>query len=284
MALHPDIAARLIQITDADDPRVADYGDIRERDRIGGGGFIAEGTVVLDHLLKSARFRPTSLFVLNSRLDGIAGRLAQVPADVPVYVTDRAVMDEVAGFAIHRGVLAHGVEREASGEEAEREETGGLADLLLAARRHGGPLVVAVGLANHDNVGAIFRNAAAFGASGVVLDATSCHPLYRKAIRVSVGTTLTLPWHHGAAIEAIVPALEVSGHHPVALSPRGTSDLSGFVPRPGIALLLGSEGRGLPEALMERCETVRIAMAPGIDSLNVATSAAIVLSRLYSAA
>ncbi|ORE97774.1 RNA methyltransferase [Aurantimonas sp. 22II-16-19i] len=284
MALTPDIAARLIQITDADDPRVADYGDIRERDRIGGGGFIAEGTVVLDHLMKSARFRPTSLFVLKSRVEGIAERLARVPGDVPVYVTDRAVMDEVAGFAIHRGVLAHGVEREASGEEAERDETGGLADLLHAAHRHGGPLVVAVGLANHDNVGAIFRNAAAFGASGVVLDATSCHPLYRKAIRVSVGTALTLPWHHGSASEAIVAALEVSGHHKVALSPRGRIDLAQFAPRPGIALLLGSEGRGLPEALLERCETVRIAMAPGIDSLNVATSAAIVLSRLYSAA
>ena len=284
MTNRPDITTRLTEITDAADPRVADYGDIRERDRVRGGGFIAEGTVVLDHLLKSDRFRPTSLFVLESRIAGLADRLALVPATIPIYVTGRAVMDEIAGFAIHRGVLAHAIDRAADQSLIPSEAASGLDDFVRQARRHGGPLVVAIGLANHDNVGAIFRNASAFGASGFVLDETSCHPLYRKAIRVSVGTALTLPWHHGASLDTITGALERSGHRMVALSPRGDREIADLDLREGVALLLGSEGPGLPERVLGRCETVRIAMAPGIDSLNVATSAAIVLSRLYSAA
>lgn len=288
MTLSPDLAARLVDIDAAADPRIADYRDIRERDLVGRGGFIAEGTVVLDHLLRSQRFRPTSLFLLKNRVAGIADRLALVPHDVPIFVADRAVMDLVAGFAIHRGVLAHAVDRLAGRTEDERAngrgDVAGLADFLAGSRRAGAPLVVAIGLANHDNVGALFRNAAAFGASGVVLDGASCHPLYRKAIRVSVGTALTLPFHHGADIPAIRQGLERSGHRPLALSPRGDTDLADVKPGEGLALLLGSEGPGLPAALLQQAETVRIAMAPGIDSLNVATSAAIVLSRLYSAA
>ncbi|NDW06255.1 TrmH family RNA methyltransferase [Jiella pacifica] len=288
MTLAPDLAARLVDIDDAADPRIADYLDIRERDLVARSGFIAEGTVVLDHLLRSERFRPTSLFLLKSRVAGIADRLALVPHDVPIFAAERAVMDTVAGFAIHRGVLAHAVDRNARQRAGESAKDGGetaeLAEFLARSRRAGAPLVVAIGLANHDNVGALFRNAAAFGASGLLLDGASCHPLYRKAIRVSVGTALTLPFHHGADVQAIWKALERSGHRPIALSPRGTVDLAELKPGEGLALLLGSEGRGLPESLLAQTETARIAMAPGIDSLNVATSAAIVLSRLYSAA
>ena len=284
MTSSADIAARLTLITEADDPRIADYADIRERDRIAGGGFIAEGTVVLDHLLTSTRFRPTSLFILTNRVEGIAERLAGVPNDVPIYVADRRVMDAVAGFAIHRGVLAHATRRNEVDKSAADPSREGVAAFLQGMASARGPLAVAIGLANHDNVGALFRNAAAFGASGVVLDATSCHPLYRKAIRVSVGTALTLPWHHGASTEAIVAALEQSGHHLLALSPRGATEVSALRPCDKMAILIGSEGPGLPDGILNRCETVRIAMAPEIDSLNVATSAAIVLQRLYSAA
>lgn len=286
MTLAPDIADRLVTIHDPSDPRVADYADIRDRDRIRQGGFIAEGTVVLDHLLRSGRFRPTSLFLLKNRVAGIAERLALVPANVPIFVAERAVMDKVAGFAIHRGVLAHAVAgAEGPTVTGRADDAGGELDgFLEESRRSGGPLVVAVGLSNHDNVGALFRNAAAFGASGLVLNDECCHPLYRKAIRVSVGTALTLPWHHGADIETIWRALERSGHHPLALTPRGETDLAALKPRKGLALLLGSEGEGLPEKILARSQTLRIAMAPGIDSLNVATSAAIVLSRLHSAA
>ncbi|MCE7028994.1 TrmH family RNA methyltransferase [Jiella avicenniae] len=288
MTLPPALAARLVRIDDAADIRIADYRDIRDRDLVARGGFIAEGTVVLDHLLRSGRFRPTSLFLLKSRVAGLAGRLALVPDDVPIFVAEGPVMDRAAGFAIHRGVLAHAVDRTAGRIEGDLAKFGGEADglseFLARSRRAGGPLVVAIGLANHDNVGALFRNAAAFGASGLVLDGASCHPLYRKAIRVSVGTALTLPFHHGADVEAIWRGLEHSGHRPLALSPRGETDLAAVKPGDGLALCLGSEGTGLPEELLARAETVRIPMAPGIDSLNVATTAAIVLSRLYSAA
>ncbi|MBO0905542.1 TrmH family RNA methyltransferase [Jiella sonneratiae] len=292
MPVSPSLAARIVGIADPGDPRVADYRDIRDRDLVARGGFIAEGTVVLDHLLRSTRFRPTSLFLLKSRVAGLDARLSRVPPDVPIYVAERPVMDQVAGFAVHRGVLAHAMDRRAgdapggTGADTDRDagEPRDLQGFLESSRRKGGPLVVAIGLANHDNVGAIFRNAAAFGASGVVLDATSCHPLYRKAIRVAVGTSLTLPFHHGAPADAIVERLEASGHHPLALSPRGRRRLAEMTGKPGLALVLGSEGGGLPERLMRRAETVRIEMAPGIDSLNVATAAAIVLARLYSAA
>ncbi|MBO0664308.1 RNA methyltransferase [Jiella sp. MQZ9-1] len=278
MSLAPALAARLIEITDPADPRIADFRDIRERDRIRAGGFIAEGTVVLDHLLVSPRFRATALFILKNRVEGIAERLAKVDGAVPIFVAERTVMDHIAGFAIHRGVLAHAVE--ATPQLAPSDA--GLDAFVTAAGKTRRPLLVAVGLANHDNVGAIFRNATAFGAAGIVLDATSCHPLYRKALRVGVGSALTLPWHHGGSGEAIVAALERSGHQPIALSPRGAVELTALSFRGVPALILGSEGPGLPPALLARAEMVRIAMAPGIDSLNVATSAAIVLSWLFS--
>ncbi|MBP0617235.1 TrmH family RNA methyltransferase [Jiella mangrovi] len=275
--LPRDLAARLITIETVADPRIAGYRNIRERDLVRQGGFIAEGTVVLDHLLVSGRFAATSLFILRNRVEGIADRLALVPEDVPIYVAENAVMDAIAGFAVHRGVLAHASERATDTDRT-------LAGFLDDAPKGGGPLVVAIGLANHDNVGALFRNAAAFGASGVVLDGASCHPLYRKAIRVSVGTALTLPWHHGAMASDIADALERSGHLPIALSPKGEMQLTELTKGERLALIVGSEGRGLPDALLRRCRTVRIEMAPGIDSLNVATSAAIVLAKLYSAA
>lgn len=268
-----------ITIDDADDPRIAVFRDIRERDLTRRNGFIAEGTVVLDQLLKSRRFRPTSLFILQNRLAGLQPILARLPKGVPVYVAGRSVMDKIAGFAMNRGVLAHG-------EPVTTEEGGPGAELrqLLAAAEPRAPLVVGIGLSNHDNVGAIFRNAAAFGAAGVALDETSCHPLYRKALRVSVGTALTLPFVRGGDGGEILDHLVEAGYMPLALSPRGETTVATFEPRERLALVLGTEGRGLPEPLMRRARTLRIPIAPEVDSLNVATAAAIVLARLYSAA
>ncbi|HEX2020078.1 MAG TPA: RNA methyltransferase [Aurantimonas sp.] len=261
-------------IDDADDPRIEPFRDVRERDLVGRSGFIAEGAVVLDQLLRADRFRPTALLILANRLQGLRSRIAALPADVPVYVAERAVFDRIAGFPVNRGVLAHGA--------AGRPFTP--SDILQRALATGGPVVVGVEIANHDNLGAIFRNAAAFGAAGVLLDETSCHPLYRKALRVSVGTSLTLPWHRGGTGEAIVGECEAAGLRVLALSPSGRLPLREIEPEGRSALLLGAEGRGLPEALMRRAETVRIEMRPEIDSLNVATAAAIVLHALYSAA
>ncbi|MEX6505261.1 TrmH family RNA methyltransferase [Jiella sp. M17.18] len=263
------------KIDDPADPRVEPFRNVRERDLVGRRGFIAEGKVVLDHLLAARRFRPTALLVLENRMAGLADRLARLPDRVPVHVASRAVFDEIAGFPVHRGILAHA-------EDCEAEGDGGA--LIASAHAAGQPLVVCVGIANHDNVGAIFRNAAAFGAGAVLLDGTSCHPLYRKALRVSVGAVLTVPWHFGRSAGEILRDVSAAGYQPFALTPAGEIE-AGALPRDRpAALFLGTEGNGLPVELMERMRTVRIAMQPGLDSLNVATAAAIVLHGLYSAA
>jgi tRNA G18 (ribose-2'-O)-methylase SpoU len=137
-----------------------------------------------------------------------------------------------------------------------------------------------VGIANHDNMGGLFRNAAAFGADAVVLDAGCCDPLYRKAIRVSVGAALTTPFARGGEAPDLVAALETAGFSVVALSPSGATLLSEFEPAPRTAVLFGAEGPGLPASVMARARTVRIEMAGGFDSLNVATASGIVLHRL----
>ncbi len=265
-----------IPIERPDDPRIAVFRDIRERDLAGRSGFIAEGAVVLDLLLASKRFRPTALLILRNRLAGVAERLKSLAEAVPVYVADRDCFDQIAGFPVHRGILAHG-------EAVEDLPLAG--ELLEAVRGSRKTIVVAVGIANHDNLGAIFRNAAALDAGAVLLDATSCHPLYRKALRVSVGSILTVPWARGGTAVELVETTLANGYRPIALSPSGTDGLETLVvcdvSRP-VALFLGAEGPGLPEDVMARMARIRIEMAPGLDSLNVATSAAIVLHWLYA--
>jgi tRNA G18 (ribose-2'-O)-methylase SpoU len=265
---------RTTRITNSADPRIAAFRDVRERDLVGRDGFIAEGSVVIEQLIAARRFAPTSLLVLENRLAGLEAILGRLPPSVPVHVTTRAVFDEIAGFPVHRGVLAHGELRLPDAEEDD-----------LALRRlaqQGGCVVVAVGIANHDNIGAIFRNAAAFGVGMVLVDASSCDPLYRKAIRVSVGSVFTVPYRRVASGGGAAAQLKAAGFRCVALSPSGTV-AAAHLSRPGAtALFLGAEGEGLPVELMAEMETVRIDMAPGFDSLNVATAAAIALHRIYS--
>lgn len=259
------------QIGDPGDPRVSAYRDIRERDLVGREGrFIVEGKVVLGALLSAGRFPVESILVLENRLPGLAGMLSQVPAGVPVYVASAGVMNAVAGFHIHRGILALGRRRPPESVEA----------VLAASPSDSALVVVLIGIANHDNVGAIFRNAAAFEADAVLLDSTSCDPLYRKATRVSVGATLKVPFAAGQSTEDLLDALDRHGFTPIALSPRGAQDIRTMERPRRSALFLGTEGDGLPHALMDRMRTARIAMAPGFDSLNVATAAAIALHEL----
>ena len=269
-----DLDDRVIRIADPADPRIGVFRDVRERDLVGRQGFIAEGTVVIGQLIAAARFAPTSLLVLENRLAGLEPLLAGLPADVPIYVADRATFDGIAGFPVHRGVLAHGEMRVPDASEDDRA----LRQLAAA----GGCVVVAVGIANHDNIGAIFRNAAAFGVGMVLVDETSCDPLYRKAIRVSVGSVFTVPYRRVSSGADALAQLTAAGFQCLALSPAGDADVAGLE-RPGpVALFLGAEGEGLSPRLMAGMRTVRIAMAPGFDSLNVATNAAIVLHRIYS--
>jgi tRNA G18 (ribose-2'-O)-methylase SpoU len=256
-----------IRIDDSGDPRIAAYLDIRERDLAGRQGrFVAEGKVVLDVLLSAQRFAAESVLILENRLAGLADILRKAPADLPVYVVSGAVMDQVAGFHMHRGILAIGAKRQPQTAEALLAE---LPALALA--------VVLVGISNHDNIGSIFRNAAAFGADAVFLDPTCCDPLYRKAIRVSVGAALKVPFASFVDTAAFTEALAHHGFDQFALSPGGVVDIRDTQPSERLALYLGTEGEGLPKNLLDRLKTVRITMRKDFDSLNVAAASAIAL-------
>lgn len=263
-------AVEITPISDPGDPRVALYLDIRDRDRIGRDGvFVAEGEVLLRVLLgRRSRFAPVSVLVAADRAPTLLPTLPESPG-IPVFVVEPAVMDRIVGFPIHRGVLAIG-----------RAGTSRSAAEMLAAAAPPALVVAALGIANHDNIGGIFRNAAAFGAAGVLLDAQSCDPLYRKAIRVSTGSALTVPFARLAPGEDAVTVLLAAGFDVIALSPRGQATLAETRPSPRTAVLLGTEGPGLPGDILARVRTVRIPMADGVDSLNVAVTSGIVLHHL----
>ncbi|MBX3567138.1 MAG: RNA methyltransferase [Rhizobiaceae bacterium] len=259
----------LIRISDPDDTRIAAFRDIRERDLVGRRGlFIAEGKVVLDVLRRSDRFEIVSILLLENRVAGLEDLLASLPAAIPVHVADRAVIDAIAGFPMHRGILALGRRRQA-----------GDAGTLLASLPSRALVLALVGIANHDNVGAMFRNAAAFGADAVLLDAGCCDPLYRKAIRVSVGGVFRVPYAVLPDAGTMLRTVLDHAFDPVALSPRGQESIAEARRSERTALFLGTEGEGLPPTLMQAMRTVRIAMAPGFDSLNVSAASAIALHR-----
>lgn len=267
-----------IRITDPHDPAVAEFRDIRERDLVGRTGrFIAEGTVVLNMLAtahQTARatghgFTAEKILVLENRLAGLEETLARFPDEVPVFVAPASVIDAIAGFHLHRGVLALG----------RKPEPKTLEDMIAGLPQRSLVTVLSA-ISNHDNVGAIFRNSAAFGASLVILDGQSCDPLYRKAIRVSVGSVLTVAYHRGGAIDDILAALDKAGFAVWGLSPKGQTAIRAIPAAERNALLLGTEGEGLPNDLMNRIKTARIDQMPGLDSLNVATAAALSLSEM----
>jgi tRNA G18 (ribose-2'-O)-methylase SpoU len=129
-------------------------------------------------------------------------------------------------------------------------------------------------------MGGVFRNAAAFGAHGVLVDPTSCDPLYRKAIRFSVGGVLKVPFARWGGGEDVVGALSEAGFEVLALTPQGGEPLAGLRPPAKAAVLLGSEGPGLPAVVLQRARRISIPMAAGFDSLNLATTSGIVLHHL----
>ena len=261
---------KTVAIENAYDPRIADYVAIRERDLTGRDGkFIVEGKVTLNILLTRARFAVESVFVSESRLGPLADILAAVPDDVPIYAAQQDVMNRVAGFDIHRGILACARKGAALGFEA-------LADAQT--------VLMLNTISNHDNVGAAFRNAAAFGADAVMLDERSCDPLYRKAIRVSAGSSLWLPYVRGGDGAEQIAALQSKGFEVWAMTPRETAEPLHEVAVPDkVAVLLGAEGTGLPADLIAAARAVRIPMRDGFDSVNVATAGAIALSHVFNA-
>ncbi|MHB0951763.1 MAG: TrmH family RNA methyltransferase [Allorhizobium sp.] len=264
-----------ISITDPQDPRIAEFHQIRERDLTGRyGQFIAEGTVVLRMLAaahKAGRgIRAEKILLLRNRVAGLEDVLALFPADIPVYEAEGPVLDAIAGFHLHRGVLALGA-----------RETSLTLTKLLENLPEKALVLAGCGISNHDNIGAMFRNAAGFAASAVVLDETCCDPLYRKALRVSVGSVLTMPYAREGSGLTMLSALAGAGFAIWALSPGGRSEIRDIPASPRIVLVLGTEGEGLPDDILTRFHTARIAQAPGLDSLNVGTASGIAL---YSAA
>ncbi|MGN6209145.1 TrmH family RNA methyltransferase [Asticcacaulis sp.] len=249
-----------IEINDPQDSRLNLYRNVRDRDLTGRDGlFMAEGKVVLERLFSSRLAETVSVLTTPERLTG----LAYLP-EAPVYVVTQAVMDAVAGFPIHRGYLALG--RYAPPLSLEEAVTGDRVRVLVLS-----------GIANTDNMGGLMRNAAAFGIDAVILDATCCDPLYRKAIRVSVGGALEVPHYRVDDLMGTLRRLDLT---PYALSPSGSVTLEQVQPAARTALLFGAEGPGLSDDIMAACTTVRIDMHGGFDSLNVATTSGIVLYQM----
>ncbi|MEQ9435305.1 RNA methyltransferase [Hyphomonas sp.] len=270
----------LFTVQHADDPRLAAYTSIREKDLTAGHGgrFIVEGKVTLATLVTRSRFAVESLFLCETRLEPLADLLAHVPEAVPVYVAPQDVMDAVAGFPIHRGVLACGL-KGATGTNAARI----LSD-ISQEKPLTSTLLMLSDLSNHDNVGACFRNAAAFGADAVLLDGQCCDPLYRKAIRVSSGASLWLPFAHGGSGDGMVRAAQDAGYTVWAMTPHAGAAPIGSVTVPGkLAILLGAEGPGLPDDLISAAQPVGIPMSAGSDSVNVATAGAIAMAHAFAA-
>ncbi|MFJ9781261.1 TrmH family RNA methyltransferase [Amycolatopsis sp. NPDC101161] len=265
----------VIHIDDIDDPRVDDFRDLstadRRPDRPGGKGLvIAEGTVVVSRLLAS-RYPVRALLGVERRFAELADDLAGL--DVPRYAASAETMADIVGFHLNRGVLA----------VADRPAPLTVFDVVEGA----GTIAVLEGVGDHENLGALFRNAAALGVDGVLLGPGCSDPLYRRSVRVSMGHVLRVPFGHLADWPGGLDDLKARGFAVAAFTPRPGSiplrDLRAHVPG-RVALLFGAEGPGLTEtALAAADHAVRIPMPAGVDSLNIATAAAVAFYELARA-
>ena len=261
------------QVVDLDDPRLDDYRNVSDPELLARGGiFMAEGRLVVARLLQQARIPVRSLLLTATAHEALKTVVRARP-DVPLLEVPQTVMNAITGFNIHRGCLAVGI----------RPDPLGVAALATTAQR----LVVVERLANADNVGSIFRSAAALGADGIVLDHASADPLYRKALRTSMGTALQVPYARSQDWDGVLTELRSHGWALLALTPStDVAPLADVVPhlRGRVAVLVGHEGDGLLPGTMAQCTArARIPMASGVDSLNVATATAIALYELQRA-
>ena len=273
-----------VRIESLEDPRVADYRNLKDaelasaRDR-----FIVEGRGNLRVLLAHAAVAPDSILLSERAFSALEDELAEATPGCPVYVAAQSVVDGIVGFAIHRGVLASCPRPTLPDPVALARE----ALATAAARGRPARLVLLEGLTNHDNVGGIFRNAMALGADAILLCPRSCDPLYRKAIRTSMGGSLVVPFARAEDFAGLLDQLVALDVDVVALDPDPSGmDLAGLDPAQlgAVALLLGTEGEGVSQdALARATRRVRIEMEPDVDSLNVSVAAAIALHRLRPA-
>jgi tRNA G18 (ribose-2'-O)-methylase SpoU len=255
-----------------DDPRIAAYRDIPDPELVRSRGlFVAEGRLVVRRLIEDGRWTLQSVLVSDAARKSLEAALDAIALRVPVYVCAAEDFLPLTGYNIHRGCLAL-VSRPSP------LETG-----VLVGRSR--TIVVLEAVTNADNVGGIFRNAAAFGAGGVLLSPTCCDPFYRKAIRTSMGAVFQVPFVRAGAWPEELLRLRDAGFTLVALTPREPAQtLREFSagPRPArMALVVGTEGAGLSPAVERLADVrVRIPIADGVDSLNVAVAAGIALHAL----
>jgi tRNA G18 (ribose-2'-O)-methylase SpoU len=273
MAWHTSAVPQVIDVDDRSDPRLDDFRDLttadRRPDRPGGRGLvIAEGEVVVRRLLHSP-YPIRSLLGVPRRIEALHDDLAGV--DVPCYRTSADVMADVVGFHLNRGVLA----------VADRAVQPSPADLVAGARL----LAVLEGVNDHENLGSIFRNAAGLGVDGILLGPGCADPLYRRSVRVSMGNVLQVPFGPLADWPTGLRWLRDNGFRVLALTPSAEAVplRAAAAPDRRTAILLGAEGAGLTDAALSAAdERVRIPMANDVDSLNVATAAAIAFHTLMS--
>lgn len=265
-----------ISVESARDPRLEAYRDAaRPKQLAARGVFVAESRLVVERLLADQRYGVESLLLSSAAHRALAPALASAEPGFPVYVASPAVFEQLTGHDFHRGCL--GLVR--------RPAPRSLADVVEGARA----LLVLEGVANPDNIGAVFRSAAAFGADAVLLGPGSGDPLYRKAIRTSMASTLRVPFARfsdsGAPWPAELGRLRDRGLDLVALTPREPAlDLEAYRARARekpFALLIGAEGAGLSEPVLQLADCrVRISIRSEVDSLNLAVAAGIALERL----
>lgn len=261
---------RVVEITDPTDPRLADYRDLtdvalRRLLEPDGGLYIAESAKVIGRAL-AAGHRPRSILVQQKWVADVAALLAD-DSGTPVYVVSADVAESLTGYAVHRGALA----------AMHRPEPATVADTVAGART----VLILEDIVDHTNVGAAFRSAAALGADAVLISPRCADPLYRRSVRVSMGTVFQVPWTRLPEWSEARSVLSELGFSVAALAlSDGAVGLEEFAShRPDrVALLLGAEGDGLSRRAMQVADTVvTIPMAGGVDSLNVAAAAAVAL-------
>ena len=266
------------RLTHADDPRIAAFRDVRDGELVRSRGlFVAEGRLVVRRAVEDRRYRVHSLLVNDAALADLASELETIDPSVPVFVCGADDLAGIAGYHVHRGCLAL----------VHRPAAPPVEEVIAAAET----MVVLEGVTNADNVGGVFRNAAAFGADAVLLSPTCCDPLYRKAVRTSMGATLQVPFARADAAQwpGVLARVRDQGFTLVALSPREPAEtLDAFAARPRpsrLALIVGTEGAGLTPAAEAAADCrVRIPIRGAVDSLNLAVAAGIALHRLATRA
>ncbi|MCF6388429.1 RNA methyltransferase [Mycobacterium sp. MBM] len=260
--------ADVLDIDDPADPRLDDFRDLNSVDRrpdlpSGKGLVIAEGVLVVQRMLAS-RFRPRALLGTDRRFGELAGDLAGV--DVPFYRASAEVMADAVGFHLNRGVLA----------AAPRPGELTVDEVITGART----LAVLEGVNDHENLGSIFRNAAGLGVDGVLFGTGCADPLYRRAVRVSMGHALLVPYAWAPSWPQDLQMLRDKGFRVLAMTPNPTAptlaSAMAELAEDKVAMMVGAEGPGLKEHTMRSADVrVRIPMSRGTDSLNVATAAAV---------